>query len=703
MAFAVLLTQGSQVIATPTNYTSVAQFNDSNGSDRVGYQRVAGSTSDAVSVTITNANWHGFIIEVKAGLAVLPKAQFATATLAGAGAQVTATATITNISATLSGGEQTNLLLHFNAPNGSTTVVDDSPIPHTVTIQGTAAISTGNSQFGPASMRFTTVAGQRLELDGSADFAFGTGDFTVDFWVYFNTLVLTNGFVLYDSRAVGAQAIQPVIYVTTAGKINFYSNGVDLCAGTTTVATGQWYHVAVTRAFGSTRLFINGTQEGSTSVTVQNYANPAARPAIGGSGFSNSQLVTIDGWMDEVRVIKGRAAWTANFTPPTAPYGNLLEAFSGGKFLAARLAGAGAQTVNATALRPIAATLRGNVSNEQLLLHLDGTNGSTTFTNSSTTTHVATAVGNAQLTTAQMKFGVSSAVFDGTGDAITLDGGADFTFGTGDFSVDLWVRLNATGVQQTLFDFRPAATEGSYPIVAVASSNVLFYFFNSATQIAGTTTLVTGRWYHVALTRASGNTRLFLDGTQEGSTYIDSSSCTVGSNRPAFGFDKNNANGLNGWIDEIRILKGSAAWTANFTRPTNPYTSLTVDAQFLNTATLAGEGILVLAEPFARLTGAGNMIVDVVSYNAHLNPFVGAGAMKVEALWITQQYAEVISSGNPAAQSLRATQQYAETISSGDPAAQSMRITQQYVEVIRPYTTASFAGAGSLTVSATVQ
>jgi hypothetical protein len=216
----------------------------------------------------------------------------------------------------------------------------------------------------------------------------------------------------------------------------------------------------------------------------------------------------------------------------------------------------------------------GNDAFTKLLLHFEGADASTTFTNSSASAHTVTASGNAQIDTAQFKFGSASALFDGAGDYLSLDGSSDFAAGTGDFAIDLWVRIAATGVYHYLYDGRPSGTgSGAYNSIYVNSSNSLEYYANGGTRITGTTALTTGAWYHVALTRSGTSTKLFLNGTQEGSTYSDSTNYTIGTSRPMIGVSGFDGSGspLNGWIDELRVSKGAARWTANFTPPSAAY------------------------------------------------------------------------------------------------------------------------------------
>ena len=209
----------------------------------------------------------------------------------------------------------------------------------------------------------------------------------------------------------------------------------------------------------------------------------------------------------------------------------------------------------------------------KLLLHADGTDASTTFIDSSTFVHTVTTGGNAQLDTAQKKFGTASGLFDGTGDYLTNDGGADFAFSTGDFTIDFLVRFaGLPEANVTLYESRPSGTNGAYPVLYKNASHQLIYFANSADQITSTTTFVVDTWYHIAVTRSGTSTKMFINGTQEGSTYSDSTNYIVGASKPAIGIALDlSSNPLNGWIDELRVSKGVARWTANFTPETSAY------------------------------------------------------------------------------------------------------------------------------------
>jgi len=237
---------------------------------------------------------------------------------------------------------------------------------------------------------------------------------------------------------------------------------------------------------------------------------------------------------------------------------------------------------------PHAAALFGNDAFTKLLIKGGLADGSTTFTDASVGGggHTVTAAGNVQYDDAELAFSQTMIRFDGSNDTLALDGHADFAFGTGDWAIDFWLVWNATTVT-FLVDFRPDGEDGLYPTIYLQSDPAVRYHTNGATRITGTTTLVSGTLYHVAVTRVAGTTRLFINGTQEGSSYTDANDYLVGADRPIFGTSGSSGSGdFNGWQGEIRISKGDGRWSANFTPPTAPYTqdSTTVDAALASAA-----------------------------------------------------------------------------------------------------------------------
>lgn len=209
----------------------------------------------------------------------------------------------------------------------------------------------------------------------------------------------------------------------------------------------------------------------------------------------------------------------------------------------------------------------GNDAFTKLLLHCDGVDGSTAFTDVSASAHTVTANGNAQVDTAQSKFGGASALFDGTSDSLSMAASSDWDLGavgSGDFTIDFWVRFNVVASQQRLI------SAGTGWELYMASATSIGLWTAPATQTTWAWTPSTGTWYHVALERVTNVLRLYVNGTSLGDgTDRDMGSA---SNSLYIGTYVNGSTGpLNGWMDEIRVSKGIARWTSNFTPPASAY------------------------------------------------------------------------------------------------------------------------------------
>jgi len=248
------------------------------------------------------------------------------------------------------------------------------------------------------------------------------------------------------------------------------------------------------------------------------------------------------------------------------------------------------------------------------LLHMDGADATTSFPDDGQShAHTWTANGNVQVDTAQSKFGGASALFDGAGDFLTTTDDTDFQFGTGDWTVDFWVRFSAIGSSQTLYDGRPNATEGLYPTIYFnATTQTMRYYTNSADRIIGNTIIVGNTWYHVAVARASGVTRLYVNGAQEGSPYVDTNNYTNGTSRPVIGASGNNTanQNLGGWIDEHRVSKGIARYTTtNVTADNDALTKILLHMNGADATTFFSD-VAAGATMVHAWTAAGNAQVD---------------------------------------------------------------------------------------------
>jgi len=223
---------------------------------------------------------------------------------------------------------------------------------------------------------------------------------------------------------------------------------------------------------------------------------------------------------------------------------------------------------------------------DKLVSHFDGADHATAYTDPFAGAY--TFVGTAKLEVDNKKFGVTSLWLDGNSDYVTLPDSASWYFGTGNFTIECWVRFNAIGADQTVYS--QFIDGNNYHICYITAANKLSMYWSDTGVIRGYYTmtsawsgLATGTWYHIAFVRNGTTGLIFIDGV-----------CQVLTEQTAFGTNSigNLAAGiwigafeqgggqifLNGWVDEFRISKGKARWTSNFTPPTNAYgvTSLTI-------------------------------------------------------------------------------------------------------------------------------
>ncbi len=206
------------------------------------------------------------------------------------------------------------------------------------------------------------------------------------------------------------------------------------------------------------------------------------------------------------------------------------------------------------------------ITNLSLLLHMNGSNGSTTFTDSSPeSVHTVTANGDAQISTAQYKFGSSSGLFDGTGDYLTIPDNADFNLSGGYWTADFWLRggWSGSGTNETIYFQRTDANNyfNLYVLKESVGYGIGLSIYASGSEVVSITTnpgvMLAGTWTHVEVSEYLNNYRIYIDGCQRAMTNDDS--------RPAnytgtVHIGASNATGspllyLNGYLDEFAIWK----------------------------------------------------------------------------------------------------------------------------------------------------
>lgn len=217
-------------------------------------------------------------------------------------------------------------------------------------------------------------------------------------------------------------------------------------------------------------------------------------------------------------------------------------------------------------LRSVPAGTEIDPSLSNVVLHLKG--NQSPVIDSSPSPKTITVYGNASVSTTVKKFGASALAFDGNGDYLKVNDIDAFGFGTADFTSEAWVYLSNLNTDKTITDFRELNGSDGGTFFIHNQNKLAFWEGTTVLGNAGTA-LTIGAWYHVAVSKQSGVYRFFLDGVLQSSV---SNSTNLGTDRPCgIGAAVDNVgagtSAFNGYIDDLRITKGVARYTANFTPP----------------------------------------------------------------------------------------------------------------------------------------
>jgi hypothetical protein len=199
---------------------------------------------------------------------------------------------------------------------------------------------------------------------------------------------------------------------------------------------------------------------------------------------------------------------------------------------------------------------------------MTGADASTTFTDESGKAWAAS--GNAQIDTAQFKFEGSSGLFDGAGDYIHTADNADFNFGSGNFTIDYWIRINATVSYPGIV----TARVGNGWVTGLGDSNNRPRFVCDGSVITAVAVVPLSIWTHIAWVRNGTTIFCYVNGIQDQITWVIGAgainSDAAGLDIGRLGIGTNNYY-FNGWVDELRLSKGIARWTSDFIPPVYPY------------------------------------------------------------------------------------------------------------------------------------
>jgi hypothetical protein len=439
-----------------------------------------------------------------------------------------------------------SLLLHMDGTNGSTTFVDSGPNAFAITRYGTASISTTQSKFSGTS-GYIDGSGARLGLSSTA-IDFGTGDFTAECWIYLNSNPSSAYGQIMGKHVYGVSASW-ILQLNTARVLSFlWNDGANILSTATSLNLGQWYHVAASRSGSTLRIYIDGSQVASTTIS---YTFSSSTEFTIGSSSNDISAARINAYIDDVRLTKGVAR---TISVPTAAFPDLYNPYTtlpvSGAALWLSAPQASSLYTDAGATNVIKAGDAVYQWND-----LSGNNRHATQTTSGNRpTWVAPASG---------RNGLGAIAFNGSQWHSVAS--PQVNFGTGDFTIEFWIKSTNTSVLKTPLGTLSSGFDGGWQIV---QNNSKFGFGIGVGGGVETydATITANTWYHFAVCRSGSTLKTFLNGVN-GSTITNSSNISQTGTLNVGWANESAQTGrrFSGEIQNLLIYKGQALYTSNFT------------------------------------------------------------------------------------------------------------------------------------------
>ena len=410
--------------------------------------------------------------------------------------------------------------------------IDNSTNAYAITAYGNSSVQRFNP-FGTATAYSTSVIGGSGYFDGSGDYlttpnvtALNLGNtFTIEAWVYLSS---TSVMQLVSCRDSSAGGCWQFVLNWNSGQSNgalafkFEDGNVPVGTSSDVVKRNAWSHVAVCRNGTSFELFCNGIRV-ATGTNSTTFPTPSSAVFIG--SLNNPVDEQLNGYMCDLRLLKNTALYSGTtYTVPTAP----LTAITNTSLL-----------TNYT---------NGAIFDNAMMNNLE-------------------TLGNSQISTSVVKYGTGSLAFDGTGDWMLSVASQNIGFRTGDFTVEFWIYpSNWTNTYIGVI----AGIVVNALWIGKNGSNFVLRAANNTDLVSYGTMPTTGTWTHIAVTRSGTTARMFYAGIQV-------ASATTGNDFPDAAFylgQDSGGNAFTGYLDDFRITKGYARYTANFTPPTEAFLNI---------------------------------------------------------------------------------------------------------------------------------
>jgi hypothetical protein len=418
-------------------------------------------------------------------------------------------------------GNYSDVSLLLRGSGGGFGLADDSSVPKTLSPTTPAGVTTQTLKYSVASINNPT--GGYFTVTGSEtnpDFDFGSGNFTFEAWVY---LLSNNLATLGSKRRAGFAEGWAVTTTDFSAHIGGAWRQSVITASNPPINT--WFHYALVRSGDTFKMYHNGSQVGATYTQSGVLQNLSYRPVIIGMAGGTTEAPT-NAIFDDLRISKV-ARYMSNFTPPTSRFPSGVTG--------------------------------DNVS----LLFRGGTYASIPL-DESPTPKALMLTGSVGISTTTFKYGGSALLFSGD-KGLVSEPSSQFAFGTSDFTIEAWVRPQSTAQYQQIFSTRPSTAGDANAISLTLVNGTSVTAYSNGFLTSGGALQINAGFYHVALTRQGSSLRLFVNGQQVGSTATNTQNFT--KELAGVGAHQNGTEPLNAIIDDLRITKGVARYTKNFTPP----------------------------------------------------------------------------------------------------------------------------------------
>ena len=470
---------------------------------------------------------------------------------------------------------------HTITANGDAT--NQRPQSHTITANSNAYMI--GPKVGTSVAEFQGTTSDRLSVAASSDFNFGTGDWTVEVFVNKDQDLDASIYRFGDGSPVIELIIdendKPKWYVENTSGTGYSANGAD---GDTEL--NRWYHLAAVKSGTTLTFYLNGVSKATATGLSGDFGNATDTTDVGSRGSAEKAF---GGYMDSLRV-SNSARYTENFTPPTTSFTN--------------------------------------DSNTKLLIQ-NGTDGSQTFTDGSSSSHTITVNGDVRWVAP--KIGAGAMAFDGSA-AYSIADSPGYDFDDGPFTIETWLKFNTVEQVDILikYDDHGSVNQRSWGLKYPGTGSLEFLYSTDGssweTELTFSWTPSAHTWYHVALTRdSSSDIRAFIDGSQIGVTTNVTDDFYSSTSLLVLGADMSNgsistSHALDGFMGPTRISKGVARYTANFTAPTTLFTDAINDTLIANADVNYGTwnpdsstGLAISTDSRMKFDGSGDYLSTAAS------------------------------------------------------------------------------------------